>query len=265
MSYFKILWIFLFFVLLKPFALAQNVRSITQLENAFVSHYPDADEYLFFGDLNFEQSLMYRKRYNSSGKGTDSYYFNSLYFKDSIAGFKYLGYEFNLMHDPFEDSRILNVFRKWNIIRLGGALSVEYNPHNAFPDDYFDYLNANIYIRYFHIKKSARGDKTTKHTRGSWGFLANGEFKGRFSFDLQYKPFAYLWLHGRYKKDMVQNDQKYAFLFEFELNKYGYKKNRTESSKDIYNGLTLYFGPEINITHNSYSINLGLKMDFRNH
>lgn len=258
-------WLFLLFIIAWNFSFSQNVRSITRFETAAVSYYQPQDQYLFLGDINFEQSLLYNRRYNSTDKEVESYFYQSIYFKDSVAGFKYLGFEFNLLREPFEDSPGLNYFRKWNRIRIGGALSVEYNPHKAFPDDYFDYLNGDIFIKFFHIRKSARGDRTTKSTRGSWGFYADGEFLGRVYIDAYYKAFSYLWIHTRYKKESITNDKKIAIILEFELNKYGYKKNKVEFTKDTYNGITLFVGPEYNANKLSYSINLGFKMDFRNH
>lgn len=258
--------ILLFLCFNMQYVLAQKLRSITNFETSTVSYQAETEEYWYLDNINFEQMLYYRRTYNKEFQETDSYYYNSVYFKDSLVGAKLIGIDFNLMRDPFEDSPRLNYFRHWNIIRIGGFFGAEYNPFEGpYPvEESYQYINGGGYIRYYHIKKSARGDKTTKYRRGDWGFFAEGEFKGRVFVDLHVKPFPYLWIHGRYKKEKQLNIKYFALIFEFELNQYGYDNRRAQSNKDLYNGVCLSFGPEYNLYNSSFSLNIGLKMDFRN-
>jgi len=254
----KLLGLIIFIQLVIAGSFAQNFRSVTNLETS-----TNVDRFIHLDNSNFDQSFFWRKRYNTSGQQKDSYYFNSLYLRDSVGGIRFLGYEFNLMHEPFEDNIRLNIFRKWNIIRIGGALSLEYSPYYPI-DDAFDYFNANLYIKYYHIKKASRGDKTTQYTQGSWGFLLEGEFKGRVLADFYFKTFPFTIIHLRYKK-YLHNIRRYGIIFEFELNENGYKRTNTQSSRDIYNGITFLLGSEYNSTLEYFTLNFGFKMDFRNH
>ncbi len=263
----KSLFYILFFCFFNlQYAVSQKIKSSTNFESSTISYNTQKSSYHYFQNINFEQTLFYRKTYNKYNKETDSYYYNSLYFKDSIIGAKLTGYEFNLMHDRFEDSRFLNNFRRWNILRFGSFLGIEYNPFKGFLplENSFEYINAGISIRYYHIRKSARGDKTTKYRKGEWGFLTEGEFNGRVYFDLYVKPFAYLWIHSRYRKELYKNTKYYALIFEFELNEHGYDKSQAQSNKDFYYGTTLFCGPEYNSYNYSWSFNIGIKMDYRN-
>lgn len=246
------------------FLYAQTIRSVTDLETSAINFNPKTSQFNYLAPIRFEEKLFWRKRYNKENQEKDSYYYHSIYFKDSVIGLKYFGFEFNFLHEQF-DKTWLNVFRKWNSIRMGFSLSVEYKPFKTlYPiNQSYEYLNAELYLKYYHIPKSTRGDRTTKYTRGAWGFLVNLEYFGRIVIDFKAKPFSYVWLHARYKKDF---DEKYvSFLVEFEINSRGYDVRKVESTKDLYNGITLFLGPEYNLDNQNYALNLGLKMDFRNH
>jgi hypothetical protein len=244
---------------------AQTIQSVTNLESSSITYHPENSQINYLDNVYFEQSLFWRKRYNKQSLEKDSYFFNSLYLKDSVLGVKYFGFDFNFMHEPFDNSR-MNYFRKWNCIRLGFSLSAEHNPFEIFHpiNEIYEYLNANIYLKYYHIPKSSRGDKTTKYKKWAWGFFIEAEYFGRIYADLHIKPFNYLWLHVRYRKELY--DDKYAALiFEWELNPYGYENCKVESSKDIYHGITLFAGPEYNLYRKTYMLNFGISMKFRNH
>lgn len=252
--------IFIILISTSQFAYSQTIRSVTSLESS-----TGIAQFIYLDNTYFEQSLLWRKRYNNDHREKDSYIFHSLYFRDSIMGVKYFGYEFNLLHEAFDDNRTLNLFRKWNIIRLGGALSIERNLwHSPVPDEYFEYMNANFYIRYYHISKSSRGDRTTKHRRGDYGFFVEGDYKERIYADMHYKPFPYTIIHLRYKRN-AHKEERAGIFFEFELNEHGYDKTQVESTKDLYNGITIILGTEHNLTQNYTTLNLGFNMDFRNH
>ena len=138
MDFKKHIWLYLIVIVNFSLSQAQNVRSVTDAEAV-----SSIDNFINIGSSNFEQSLFWRTRYNKEGKERDSYIFHSLYFRDSVVGLKYFGFEFNLMHEAFEKSVRLNKFRKWNIIRLGGALSAEHNFwREYYPiEDAFEYFN----------------------------------------------------------------------------------------------------------------------------
>jgi len=262
----KVLYILIFSFIAIPYAGAQKIKSSTYFESSTVSYQPDLDAYRYFENINFEQSLFYRKTYNKYQKETDSYYYNSIYFKDSMVGAKFVGYEFNLMREPFEDSRFLNNFRRWNRLRFGAFFGAEYNPFKGFLplEQSVEYINAGVSIFYYHVCKSARGDKTTKYRRGEWGFFAEGEFNGRSLFDIYVKPFPYVWLHGRYRKELYRNTKYYAFIIGVELNEHGYDKSQSQFNKDVYYGTVLFCGPEYNSYNGTWSLNIGLKLDYRN-
>ncbi len=239
-----------------------NIRSITNFESSTVTY--NMEKYNYLDNINFEQSLFWRRRYNSDGQNHDSYFTNSIYFKDSVVGIKYFGFDMNFMHEKFDNLR-MNEFRMWNCIRLGFALSTEINPfeEEVNPNQVYNYLNGNIYVKYYHIRKSARGDKTTKHRRGTWGFYLNYDYFGRIDADLHIKPFSYLWVHTRYRKDL--NNSYVGMIFGYELNPYGFENCLGESTRDTYNGVLVFAGPEYNLTTKSLSLNIGIKLDFRNH
>ena len=254
----KLLLIFFLFSI--SFTHAQTVRSTTNLETSSDFYRP-----IYLANSQLEQTIFWRKRYNKQGQEKDSYFFHSIYFKDSLVGVKLLGFEFNLMHERFEKSRFLNKFRQWNIIRIGGAIGAEHIFWNDYhsEEDLFEYFNGNIYLSYYHIPKKTRGDRTTKNTRGSWGFLVDVEFNGRYFLDFYIKAFPYTKMHIRHKSDRIKR-KYYALLFEFELNEHAYNINRVESTKDIYSGVSLLLGFEYNPIV-KLTLNLGIKMDYRNH
>jgi hypothetical protein len=256
----KHIWLIIFIALSISFSNAQTVRSVTNAEGAV------SFDGFNLGSSVFEQSLFWRMRFNKSGKEKDSYFFHSIYFRDSVVGVKLIGFEFNLLHEAFESSRRLNKFRHWNIIRLGMSINAEHNFWHEYyaPEDAFEYFNANFYMKYYHIPKRTRGDRTTKYTIGAWGFIFDYDFHSRIYGDFFVKAFPLTKVHFRYKrhKDYAQ---LFGLLFEIELNMYGYDKHGVESTKDIYNGTSLILGLEYNDLLSSVFFNFGIKMDYRNH
>ncbi|MBN2667950.1 MAG: hypothetical protein JXR60_01870 [Bacteroidales bacterium] len=241
---------------------AQTVRSKTYLDASTLAYRSDKINY--FQYLTFEETFLWRRRYNREGLEKDSYFFHSVYTQDSAVGAKLIGFEFNFLHERFDKNR-WNHFRDWNKIRMGMALSFEYIPFEPLlpVEDIYQYVNANIYLKFLHICQSCRGDKTTKFRRMSWGFLINVEYFGRVHAELSIKPLKYVWITGRFRKTL--HDRYYGLFFELELNHHGYDVSRLESTKDIYNGVTVFAGVDYNETRSFFAFNLGLKMDFRNH
>jgi hypothetical protein len=239
--------------------------STTYFETSTIGIDPTSKKLNYLDNINFDHSFFWRRRYNKEKFEKDSYFFHSLYLKDSVAGVKLIGFDFNFMHEPFEKNR-MNVFRKWNIIRAGLSLSVERNPFNPYLplERSYEYINASVYVKYYHIPKASRGDKTTKYRRWAWGFWLEAEYFGRFFGDLHIKTGNYLWVHARFRQEL--NKVQYAALiFEWELNKYAYEKCRVQSTKDTYNGVTFLAGLEYNMNIQTYMLNVGLNMRFRNH
>jgi len=225
-------------------------------------------------DLYINESFSWRDKYNAYNEEKDCYYSHSIYIKDSELGLRLLSIDFNPFHDKFETYK-LNQFTQRNKVRIRFSLLMEYYPFDDYyvnPENthvfskfrtYYDMINMDMYIHYTHISKTARGDYRTKQRKGSWGFVFWGDLKRRMLFTFQVKTGAYVWSKFRYKKEY--SGKKMALLFEIQLNKNGYSHTTTESSKDIYKGMSIVFGPEYNMTYQRYVFNLGVKYNYRNH
>jgi len=228
----------------------------------------------FFDNMYFSESFSWRDKYNANGEKKDCYYSHSVYIKDSELGLRLFSVDFNPFYDKFETYG-LNQFIRRNKMRMRFSLLMEYYPFDNYYINsestkvfskfrtYYDMVNIDMYVRYTHISKTARGDTRTGQRKGSWGFVFWGDLKRRMMFDFQVKTGAYVWTKFQYKKEY--SGKKMAFLFEIQLNKNGYAHATTESSKDIYKGLSIVLGPEYNMTHQYYSFNLGIKYNYRNH
>jgi len=227
-----------------------------------------------FDDFYFSESFSWRDKYNAYNEEKDCYYSHSIYIKDSELGLRLFSIDFNPFHDKFETYK-LNQFIRRNKVRMRFSLLMEYYPFDQYyvnPENthvfskfrtYYDMINMDMYIHYTHISKTARGDYRTKQRKGSWGFVFWGDLKRRVLFSFQVKTGAYVWSKFRYKKEY--SGKKMALLFEIQLNKDGYSHTITESSKDIYKGMSIVLGPEYNMTSQSYMFNLGIKYNYRNH
>jgi len=227
-----------------------------------------------FDDLYINESFSWRDKYNSYNEKKDCYYSHSLYIKDSELGLRIFSIDFNPFHDKFETYKI-NQFIRRNKVRMRFSLLMEYYPFDKYyvnPESthvfskfrtYYDMINMDMYIRYTHISKTARGGSRTKQRKGSWGFVFWGDLKRRALFSVQIKTGAYVWTKVRYKKEY--SGKKMALLFEIQLNKDGYSHTITESSKDMYKGMSIVLGPEYNMTYQRYMFNLGIKYNYRNH
>jgi len=268
----KTLYLIIVILLLSLNSFAQTIRSETYIEGSPVSYYSNTDpenikpnKVSFLDELNFEEKLYWRKRYDKEGQEKDSYWFHSVYLKDSMLGAKLIGIDFNFLHEKFEKNS-WNKFRQWNCMRAGAALSIEYNPYeDLYPiNESFKYINANIYFKFMHISKSSRGDKHTKYRRGTWGLELYRDLRKRTTILLRIKPLNFVWVNLRYKRN-IYNEDYYALLFEWELNANGYNNCKVANTKDLYKGLSVFAGPEYNTTIQSFLLNIGLHFSYRNH
>ena len=259
-------------ILLSVTAFSQTVRFDTHLEGSPVSFNKQTDpeiieprNFSYLENLDFEQKIFWRKRYNNEGVEKDSYWFHSVYLTDSMVGIKLIGLDVNFMHEEFDTER-WNYFRKWNCIRMGTAISIEMNPfeeHHAV-EDYYKYINPSFYINYLHISKLTRGDMRTKYRRGAWGIKLYVDARKRAKMSLQIKPLDFVWVHFRFKHNIY--DQKFYSVFvEWELNPNGYSNCKVENTRDLYKGLSVFTGLDYNYSNQSYMLNIGMHFSYRNH
>jgi len=242
----------------------QTIRSVSQLEVSPIGINPSLSTSSYLNYLYGEQTLMYRRRFNNDHIEKDSYWFNSIYYKDSLVGLKFLGFEFNFLHEKPE-SKWLSKFRYWNRLRIGFSLNTEYKLGQTWytGEDILYYFNSSIYVDFLHICKSSRCDKTTRFRRGNWGFHAEMEYSLRWLGDLYIKPFSFAILHFRYRKAFTGT---YAgLLLEWQFNRNAYDNCAVEATKDQYNGFTLIAGLEYRHQPQLIMFTLGGKLDLRNH
>lgn len=268
----KILYLIVILTLISINGISQTIRLDTYLESSPVSlhNYENPQSEIienlsYLEKVNFEQKLMWRKRYNAKGKEKDGYWFHSAYVVDSMVGVKFIGTDINMIHETFSSHR-WNHFRQWNCLRLGAALSVEYNPFSlsAQTVEFHKYLNFNIYVDYLHNSKTSRGDTKTQYRKNSWGLKSYYDLKKRIFIDFKYKPSKILWVHLRYKRS-IYDFEYYSFTLEWELNPNGYSNCKVENTRDIYKGLSIFSGIEYNKTNESYLFNVGLHFSYLNH
>jgi hypothetical protein len=247
------------------------LRSSTTLEGTSFSTTPDFTETSYLSRTNVDQTIYWRKRYNRDSQEKSVYNFHSIYKRDSILGIRLYGIDIDMMSEKFE-KRKANTFRYWNKIRLGFSLMIEGNPkHEMYPiEEFYYYIDAEIYFSYLHLPKSARGDRETKARRGAYMLFIMANSSQRMdSYYLKMdayfkvKPFQNVWLNLYYHQEYLV--QRVSILAEVELNKRGYDKTKVESSKDLYRGITIFGGPEMNVDTKQISLRLGMKCDLRNH
>ena len=189
-------------------------------------------------------------------------------------GLRIFGMDFNPFYNRFLTYKFSQILRK-NKLRLRFSLMMEYYPDDDYyiqgenertfsaPETYYNMINSDVSVFYTHISKTARGGSKTKARKGTWGILFWADIKKRMIVDLHVQTGAYVLIKFRYKK--YYSGKKIAFLTEVQLSKNGFEKSAIESSKDMYRGFSLVFGPEYNISYQYYIFNLGLKYNYRNH
>jgi len=280
-----ILIVMLLVIVALPGKAQMLVRTSSEIKISPVSFEPRSSSLEYFGRNNFSQTIYWRKRYRTVnleyGEGQAEktvYNFHSVYFRDSLWGATLYGLDIDLMAEHFEKKKA-NKFRYWNKLRLGGVILLEVNPKaKAMPlEDSWRYLDMEFYFNYLHIPQRARGDRTTKFRRNSFGLHIALATTGRLSGYLKYKALGNCWLKlsgqdecfatrfGLIVDDYEYYKPKFGLLAEVELNRNGFDKTKVESSKDLYRGWAITFGPELNLQSNFISFYLGIKYDFRNH
>lgn len=221
--------------------------------------------------MNLEESMFYRKRYNREDREKTVYNIFSVYKKNAVVGFCPYGVDIDMMSENFERSKP-NTFRYWNKIRMGFKLLIETDP--GYPDlPLLYYLNAEFYGSYLHLPHSARGDQTTRARKGSFMMfmlITPGSFSDFFVTNASTKFLGYMKYNvgSAWIKAYVRQGGSITFTglhAEWEMNPKGYSKNRVESSKDTYRGITLFGGPEYQLQTNRISINFGILLTTENH
>lgn len=214
--------------------------------------------------FSFNEIVYCRKKFNVENKPKTVYNFFSIYKLDSIVGAKVCGIDMDLMSEKF-DTRKANSFRHWNKIRIGFSVIMERNIY--FPplplEKTYGYLNGEGYLNYLHIPQKSRGDRATKSHRGSIMLSISATPTRRILGYVKYKPFGNVWIGASFKQRFPI--PKLGLFTEIELNKRGYDKTKTESSKDLYRGFTIFGGPDYDIKNKNYSFSLGIKYEGRNH
>ncbi len=254
---------------------AQHLRSSTLFESSAFATTASFDSPNYLDHTNIDQTIYWRRKYNGDSQEKTVYNLHSIFKRDSIIGMRVYGIDIDMMTDVFE-KKGANMFRYWNKLRLGFTLILQKNPKLPdYPSDqFYNYLNGEIYLSYLHLPRIARGDRMTKSRRGS--FMLFFLLTPTFRMDAHMKVnFGGVWMKGYYYQEYGNifatrywesiNRPRIGLCAEWETNKRGYDKTKVHSSKDIYRGFTLVFGPEYNLHSSEISLRLGMKWDLRNH
>ena len=262
-------WKFLTLFLLTLFALNSNaqilLRTNTDLYLSAVSIDKDLKNFDYAEYSYFEETLNYRKRYNKYGGERSVYTIFSVYKKFNSYGVCPYGLNFDIMSERFNKNKA-NTFRYWNKIRMSLKLLIEKNVKDPteLPINYFI---PEMNFSFLHIPHSARGDQRTKSRKGSFMFIFTVTPTKRILTCMKFNVGS-VWIVPYFKQEavIVNNMKSFAGLdVAFEINKNGYDRNRVESSKDIYRGITLTCGPEYNLSVSRIIFNIGLSISTENH
>ena len=250
-------------------------RSSTLLEGDCFSASADFKETSYLSETNIDQTIYWRRRYNGDSQDKTVYNLNSIFKRDSMIGVRLYGIDIDMMSDVFEKNSA-NTFRYWNKLRLGVTLILQKNPKlPEYPfDQFYNYFNGEIYLNYLHLSQHARGDRMTKSRKGS--FMMFFLITPTFRMDVHCKiNLGGVWMKGYYHQEYGNiwvkeywntiSRPRVGLCAEWEINPRGYDKTKVHSSKDLYRGLTLVFGPEYDLHTSKISIRLGMKWDLRNH
>jgi hypothetical protein len=214
--------------------------------------------------LSFEQTVHWKRRFNKFKREKMLSNFYSLYKRNNMLGARIYGFELDPLISGFESTKG-STFKLWNKIRIGFSFNVEGeldSPELPW-DEYFGYLDGELYFRYSHLPRSARGDKRTKYRKGSIDALFLITANERADCYFKIKPIGCAWLKAYYKKE--RHIQHLGICAEIEVRNDGYGGIKFGSSKDLYRGFTFIGGPEYNMKTKQVSFNLGVKFDARNY
>ena len=254
---------------------AQLLRSSTLIETSVFAVTPDFVNPNYLDHTNIDQTIYWRRRYNGDSQEKTVYNFHSIFKRDSIIGVRVYGIDVDMMTDVFEKQGA-NSFRYWNKLRMGFTLILQKNPKLPdYPSDqFYNYINGEMYLSYLHLLRGARGDRMTKSRRGS--FMAFFLITPTFRIDIHCKiNLGSVWMKGYYNQEYGNiwekeywssiNRPRVGLCAEWETNPRGYDKTKVHSSKDLYRGFTLVFGPEYDLHTKEISLRVGMKWDLRNH
>ena len=237
------------------------VRTVSQGETSILSMGLDQQDLNTFQNNKLKGEIYYRTRYDSDGIEKSRYSIFSIYQRDSILEFCPYGLDIDVLHEKFGNGKG-NTFRYWNKIRMGFKILIEESIYERATEDFWYYLNGEVYVSYLHLPQSARGDHQNKSRKGSVMMFARATASKRYLCYIKYS-FGSTWIKGYYKKEQYTN---YVGTFiEIQLNKKGYTRSFVGSSKDIYHGITVFGGPEYDLTHSQITLNLGFKITTENH
>ncbi|MBU0627446.1 hypothetical protein KKH82_08840, partial [Patescibacteria group bacterium] len=215
----------------------------------------------FGQSTNLEESFYYRQRYDKNGLEKSRYNIFSMYKRGEMLGFCPYGKEIDLMNENFEKSKG-NTFRYWNKIRMGMKILVEESAYERATEELWYYLDGEVYLSYLHLPRTARGDQTTRVRKGSFMISVLATPSRRFLGYMKYNVGS-TWIKTYYRQE---NYISYVGIYiEIEINKKGYNRSLVASSRDIYRGITLFGGPEYNLTQSQISLNLGISITTENH
>lgn len=214
---------------------------------------------------NLEEAFYYRNRFNKQSQEKSVYSIFSIYKKGTSVGFCPYGIDVDLMSERFNKNKA-NTFRYWNKIRMGFKFIIEKNLDDSV-ETLIGYIIPELYFSYLHIPQSARGDQTTKARKGSVMFFLMITPLKR---SLTYVKFnvGSVWIKPYFRQEEITFNNMENFsgvTVEVEINKNGYNRNKVESSKDVYRGITLFGGPEYSLTNSRIFMNLGISINTENH
>lgn len=224
------------------------------------------DKNILYPDAYFDL-YMKRARVKDNTGTKKSYWKSGIFKRDSLIGIK-AGYDFDLMSEYFEKSKG-NTFRHWNRFRMGFYLIVNNSMSSPFVvEDPLLLVDAELTLSYLHIPQKLRGDQTLSKRKGYVEIF----FSIRSSFDkyayIGVKPWGRIWLKAVYKENRYARTITNRMLgldIEILTNSNGYKNGTTRLTKDYYKGISFIVGSKFDLVTNAPYINLGIRLQTRNH
>ena len=224
------------------------------------------DPNISYPDASFDLYMKRAELKDNTGPKL-SYWRTGVFERDSLAGI-ITGYDFDLMAEHFEKSKG-NTFRHWNRFRMGIYFIINNYTDNLFyTDDPLSLFDAELTVNYLYIPQKMRGDQTLKRRKG----YVEVFFSMRSTFDRKayfaVKPWGAIWLKATY------NDQYYGrslsprffgLAVEVLTNSHGYNNGLTKLTKDYYKGFSFIVGTKYDLITASPYINLGIRLQTRNH
>ena len=243
-----------FVIIFVMFAVLQGNAQIFLKSSTLVEASVMTDK-ISFGQ--FDQTIAW-KGYNREGREKTVYVLHSLYARASFVGVRLYGIDVDLMSERF-DRNGANQFRYWNKLRMGIVLALETDPANSF--SLKSAVDGEWYFLYTHLPRTARGDGRNKYRQGSVQafFLITPNMRMDSYFKV--KPIGSTWMKFYYRQEYQV--QQLGFCVEVETNPKGYGDSK--QAKDLYRGLTVFGGPELNLKNSQISFCFGVRWDMRNH